>query len=418
MADAWLNLPRLPSLAGLRDNKDRLLAPLAEELRRPLAARDRRAALEALAELPSGVTIADPDELAGLLAWRAPRRGGRLRDEQVRWTVAEASSIGVAALGALTTAGRALLAEGSGPAAKALATALPQPIDHVLVQADLTVVAPGPLEAELAEEIALVADVESAGAATVYRLSEASVRRALDAGRSATDLHELFRTRSKTPVPQALDYLIDDVARRHGRLRGGVAGSFLRCDDESLVAEVLAGPVAAHLELRRVSPTVLVSPLPLADLLDGLREAGFSPAAEGPDGQLLDLRPRGRRIPARRRTDWAAPAPPTPTEDQLATVVRQLRIGDQARGDRNSRTVSPGPNAGAGDTSVTLAALADAIRERRTVWVGFVNAQGVASQRFVAPVSVSAGVLEGVDHGLGELRRFPLHRITSVALAD
>ena len=114
----------------------------------------------------------------------------------------------------------------------------------MLLQADLTAVAPGPLEAGLARELDLVADVESAGGATVYRFSEPSIRRALDAGRSATDLHHLFATRSATPVPQGLTYLVDDVARRHGRLRGGAAAAFLRSDDEVLLAEVLAHPDA------------------------------------------------------------------------------------------------------------------------------------------------------------------------------
>ena len=62
---------------------------------------------------------------------------------------------------------------------------LPEPIDHFLLQADLTVIVPGPLERELAEQLAAVASVESAGAAMVYRISEASIRRALDTGRTA-----------------------------------------------------------------------------------------------------------------------------------------------------------------------------------------------------------------------------------------
>ncbi len=86
----------------------------------------------------------------------------------------------------------------------------------------------------------MVAEPESAGGASVYRVTPAAVRRALDAGYAADDLHALFRRRSRTPVPQALTYLIDDVARRHGGLRVGRAGSYLRSDDEALVAEVLA----------------------------------------------------------------------------------------------------------------------------------------------------------------------------------
>ena len=46
---------------------------------------------------------------------------------------------------------------------------------------------------------------------------------------------------SRTPVPQPLTYLIDDVARRHGLLRVGAAGTYLRCDDPAVLDELMAG---------------------------------------------------------------------------------------------------------------------------------------------------------------------------------
>ncbi|WP_424184084.1 helicase-associated domain-containing protein [Actinokineospora sp. G85] len=418
LAAAWLDLPRVPGLGGMRDPKDRLLAPLSDELRRPVAPVERSRVLAALAELRTGAAVVDADELAALLAWRAPRRGGRLRDDMVRWTVAEATLLGVVALGALSGPGRALLDEGAQAAARRMADALPEPVDHVLVQADLTVVAPGPLEPHLAALITETADVESAGSATVYRVSETSVRRALDAGRTAEDLHELFRTRSRTPVPQSLDYLIDDVARRHGRLRGGSTTSFLRCDDPALIAEVAASPVAAGLQLRKIAPTVLVSPLPLLDILDDLRAAGFAPAAEGADGQVVDLRPTGRRIqtPARalRRT-----VARTPGADQLLDVVAAMRAGDRAADSRRGRTVSSRSGSGTGaGTAETLALLQNAARAGRAVWIGLVDAHGVASQHVVEPIRTGGGIVEGRDPGSAEIRRFPLHRITSAALVE
>ncbi|MBW4718966.1 helicase-associated domain-containing protein [Saccharothrix obliqua] len=415
LAQAWLDLPRLPGLIGRRDDRDRLLNPLAPELNRPAAPRDRRRVLDALAALPPGTGAPDVDGLAAVLAWRAPRRGGKLRDELVRWTVEEGTAVGVVALHALTAQGRTLLGEGPGPAAKRLGDALPAPVDHVLVQADLTVVAPGRLEPELAEEIALVADVESAGGATVYRVHEGSVRRAFDAGRTAADLHELFRSRSRTPVPQSLTYLVDDAARKHGRLRGGAAGSFLRCDDPVLVTEVAAHPAAERLELRKIAPTVLVSPYPLAEVLDGLRAAGFAPAAEGPDGRVLDLRPAGRRVPSRGRR--RSPAPTPPSAEQLAELVRLVRAGDQAAATTGGARVSVPGNLGAGP-SATLALLQQAAREGRGVLVDFVDGHGTAARRVIKPQVVGGGVLEGVDVSYGEVRRFPLHRITSAALVE
>jgi hypothetical protein len=414
LAQAWLELPRLPGLAGGRDTKDKPIAPLADELRRPLAPAARRRVLETLADLPDGTGVKSTDELVSVLAWRAPRRGGRLRDETVRWTIAEGSALGLIALGSLTTAAKALLADDRAGAVVAMMDALPKPVDKVLVQADLTVIAPGPLEPDLAADMAAVADIESAGHATVYRVTETSVRRALDTGRTAGELHALFASRSATSVPQSLTYLIDDVARRHGRLRGGVAGSFLRCDDEVLLAEVLGSPAAAEYELRLIAPTVLVSPLPLSEVLDGLRAAGFAPAAEGPDGRVLDIRPSGRRLPARPR-----PARRVPVEhngmsaDQVRQVVAHLRAGDLAASRRRGAAVVRQPGTGGSDTSATLALLAKAAQDQREVWIGFVDSRGTASQRVVTPVRVGGGILEGTDN-----ERYPLHRITSAGLVE
>src|SRR4029079_7685430 len=123
--------------------------------------------------------------------------------------------MGVVGRGAIASAARKMLA--SDPADDVIAAmdkVLPAPIDHFLLQADLTVIVPGSLERDPAEPLASVATVESAGAAMVYRISEASIRRALDTGRTASELHSLFNRHSKTPVPQVLTDLIDDVARR------------------------------------------------------------------------------------------------------------------------------------------------------------------------------------------------------------
>ncbi len=413
LAQAWLELPRLPGLAGGRDAKDKPVAPLSEELRRPLAPVARRRVLATLADLPEGAGVKSVDELVAVLAWRAPRRGGRLRDETVRWTMAEASALGLVGLGGVTTATRALLADDRPAAVEAILDALPAPVDKVLLQADLTVVAPGPLEPELATEMDAVADIESAGHATVYRITEGSVRRALDTGRTADELHALFKAKSATPVPQGLSYLVDDVARRHGRLRGGVAASFLRCDDEALLAEVLAHPIAAEHDLRLIAPTVVISPDPLHEVLTGLRGAGFAPAAEGPDGRVVDIRPGGRRLPAKARAPRRNPGEQAVlTEDQAERIVSNLRAGDAATARRRGSTVKA-PGGGGADTSATLELLSRATLERREVWIGFVDSRGTASQRVVRPIRVGGGILEDDNH-----ERYSLHRITSAALVE
>ena len=409
LARSWLELPRLPGLIGHKDDGGRLISALSDGVRRPLAPRDRRRVLAGLAELPAGVAPGSVAGLAELLAWRAPRRGGRLRDEVAGWVVTEATVLGVVALDAISTPGRALL-EDPDRLIPALRATLPEPVDHVLLQADLTAVAPGPLEPLLAAELELMAEVESAGGATVYRFTESTVRRALDAGRSVADLHLLLRTRSATPVPQALTYLLDDVARRHGRLRGGTAASFLRSDDEVLIAEVMAHPQAAELELRRIAPTVAVSELPLVELMDGLRAAGFSPAAEDTGGAVLDLTDRGRRTAPRRRPAARLGVPAEPDAEHLAALVSRLRAGDAlSQGAPGCRAARSRQRIGA--SSCCGPRWPSGGPSGSTSW----TAAGSAGELVLEPIRVGAGVVEGRDAVDGMAHRVPLHRITSIA---
>jgi hypothetical protein len=408
LAAAWLAMPRLPALAGERDDRDKVLAPLSPELERPGVPAERRRVLEVLATAAPG-HAATAASVTARLVWSAPRRGGRLRDAVHRWTLSEAEALGLTGRGGLASFGRAVVAGDEREAARLLADHLPDPLDHVLVQPDLTVVAPGPLERELARELALTADVESTGGATVYRVSESSVRRALDAGRSASDLHELFRTRSRTPVPQSLTYLVDDVARRHGRMRVGVASTYVRCDDETLLSEVLAAKRVAPLRLRRLAPTVLVSTAALDTVLELLRGAGYAPAAEAPDGALLLARPEARRTALRQRAHRHAE--PVMTEEHAALSVTALRAGDlAARAARRAPVTTTRST-----TADTLAFLQSAARERRQVWLGYVDAQGRATSRVVEPRGVEGGFVTAWDHLRQEDRTFALHRVTGVA---
>ncbi|GGM03247.1 hypothetical protein GCM10010129_53310 [Streptomyces fumigatiscleroticus] len=312
----------------------------------------------------------------------------------------------------------------SAAAARLLAPLLPEPLDHVLLQADLTAVAPGPLQRPLADMLDVLADVESKGGATVYRFTPGSVRRALDAGRTASDLHAFLAAHSRTPVPQPLAYLIDDVARRHGRLRVGAASSYVRCDDDALLDEILADKRATGLGLRRLAPTVLAAQADPAVLLEGLRAMGFAPAAESAEGDVLITRAHAHRTPPRTPPQPVPEGPPVPDETLLTAALRAVRAGDLAF------TAPRKPNAGADapaaggelprtSSAETLATVQAAVLTGEALWIGYVNAEGAASQRVVAPIRVEGGFVTAYDHTADEVRTFPLHRITGVAeLAD
>jgi hypothetical protein len=412
LAAGWLGAVRLPSLVGQRDAAGKAVNPLSPDLVRHTAPAIRRSVLAALAEYAPGSGLAG-DDLVALLRWRTPRRADRLAP--VPAMLAEATRLGLLVGGVLSTAARGLLVSGEDGAADGMRGLLPEPVDHVLAQPDLSLVAPGPLVAELADTLAVLADVESSGGATVFRVSEASIRRALDAGWSATDLHDFFARASRTPVPQALDYLIDDVARQHGRLRVGAIESYVRSDDHGLLSQVLNDKRTARAELRRLAPGVLVSGLGADEVLTVLREAGYAPAGENPGGAVL-TRPPGRpRAAGRRPGTEPTPTARPLTPADLAATVREMRAGDAALSARRGQAVRQVPGV---TTASTLELLSRAVREGVPVWLGYVDAQGSGSQRVVQPVSLVGGFLQGYDEARGENRTFAVHRITSVALVE
>jgi hypothetical protein len=296
-------------------------------------------------------------------------------------------------------------------------------VDHVLLQADLTAVAPGPLEPALAREFALLADVESRGGATVYRFSPASVRRALDAGRTGEDLLALLARHSRTEVPQPLHYLVQDTARRHGRVRVGAASAYVRADDEGALSELLADRRAAGLRLRRLAPTVLAAQAPPETVLTTLRSLGLAPAAETPEGDVLLRRPSERRTPPRNRPRPVSPLPPSPGAPALMAAVRALRAADEAASlrartaERESTDLGTAPPLAPMDPAGVLAVLRDAAAGRHAAWIGYVDATGHASTRLVEPLSVEAGRIHAFDRGAEQVRTFSVHRVSGVAVA-
>ncbi len=323
--------------------------------------------------------------------------------------VEEAAVVGLVGLGGLATHGRALLEGGPGQAARVIEPLLPTPVDHVLLQADLTAVAPGPLEEGLARDLSLVAHVESRGGATVYRFSEASVRHAFDVGWSASEVHEVLARVSHTEVPQALTYLVDDVARTFGTLRLGTAEAFLRSDDEAALAALVHDPRAASLRLRRIAPPWW-SATP--------RSTSCSPGCASWGSPRWSRRRTGPCAwPARARTGPATPRAhhlgraeqAVHASARTAATVTAIRSGDRASAVRPPGRLRPGsppprpwPCSGR--------------RPRAARRCGSATSTTTAppTTGWWTPSGSTAGWLRAFDHRSEEVRSYAVHRINSV----
>ena len=138
-----------------------------------------------------------------------PRRRGSRREEVAKVTLREAEWIGVAHGEILCEAGIGITADNSPVAGSTLK--LPIEVSQFLIQGDLTVIAAGPLPLEVGEKLHAIADIESRGAASVYRFSVDTVERGMQAGWKATDFAEFFGQWVKGDIPQPLTYLIDNA---------------------------------------------------------------------------------------------------------------------------------------------------------------------------------------------------------------
>jgi hypothetical protein len=414
VAQAWLEMGRRPGLVGRPGQRERVVAALSPEVSRATVEQSRRHVLDVLAQAPPDASVPDVESVLARLAWDQPRRAAEL-ETLAREVLDEAAMLGFTGAGSLPGFARSLLAGAAETAVAQLQGVLPPPVEQFLLQPDFTAVVPGPPTPQLRAELQLLGDLESSGGASVYRISEGSIRRALDAGRTGADLRAFLSAGSRTPMPQALGYLIDDIARRHGVLRAGAAQAYLRCDDPALLDRVMAERVSSALELRRLAPTVAVAGADVGRVLDVLRDVGFAPMAEGADGAVLITGPSAARSAERPRRREPVAVRRT-SRDQLAATVARMRAGD--------RILSGAPGLPGGGTvplipGVTsarnLELLRDAIRGARAVGLAMAESEGTITARMLEPISLGGGAVRGYDpRSRDRLVSYPLHRITSV----
>ena len=374
--------------------------------------------LAELAALPEG-QAPDLACLGDRIRWRRPMRRAEIIEAVTAAVLREAEWLGITGRGALSTAGRLLFDATAGPSAaeEAISNHLPSPVEHVLLQADLTAVAPGRLEGSIAQFMRLVSDVESRGGATVYRFSPESVRRALDAGWSSVQVLTALKDASRTPVPQPLEYLVGDVARRHGQTRVGSVAAYIRSDASAVLDTMLADRGLAALQLRRLAPTVVVSPAHRAVVLEMLRENGFAPVAESTDGGVMVPPVSHHRAPARRQR--VSPTLTSVVDDELTeTLVAALRAGEESAAYERAREQSqPGPRLPSTEPAVALALLREASADSLGLWIGYADSDGRVTRILFYPKRIEGGRAFGSVEGSNVERAFSIHRITGAAVS-
>ena len=411
LASQWLITSRVSGLVGRVEAKN--VAALGPELDRVNAARVRALTLELLGE-NQGIAP-DWNSFKEVLSWRAPvRRNSSLQDELAEWTLREAEWLGITGQGALSKFGAQFLA---GDDLSSINEDLPKTVDHILIQSDNTAIAPGPLEHEISQALAMMAEIESRGGATVYRFTESTIRRALDHGKTGDEIKTFLIKTSKTPMPQPLEYLIADVAKKHGKLRVGNTSSFIRCEDTALISQIMNDKKLEILALRRIAPEVVICDMDATDAMRVLRECGYLPAGESANGMILTGAKTNRAL--------TKPRPPRvigeveiPDAESLKTAIRALRTGEKStyRQTRLRQVASEALGQLPRTTAnVTMDILNQFIVDGKTLSIGYADNNGGVTHRIIDPIRISAGALIARDHATGEVQSFRIPRITGVA---
>jgi hypothetical protein len=411
LASAWLITSRVSGLVGRLESKN--VAALGPELDRVNASKVRGLTLSLLKENPG--IAPDWNSFKSSLDWRAPvRRNSSLQDELAEWTLREAEWLGITGQGAISKYGIGFL---NGDDLDLINQDLPKTVDHILIQSDNTAIAPGPLEHEISQSLAMMAEIESRGGATVYRFTEATIRRALDHGKTGDEIKSFLAKTSKTPMPQPLEYLIADVAKKHGKLRVGNTSSFIRCEDTALISQIINDKKLEILGLRRIAPEVVICEMDATDAMRILRECGYLPAGESANGMILTGAKSNRAL--------TKPRPPriigeveVPTDESLTAAIRTLRTGEKSthRQTRLRQVANEALGALPRTTAnETMDVLQQFISEEKTLSIGYADNNGGVTHRIIDPIRISAGALIARDHATGEVQSFRIPRITGVA---
>jgi len=404
LVSLWKVTSRVAGLVGRTDSRH--ITALGTELDRSNAALIRKLVLELILDNPGIAPTVESAQKAVL--WRYPhRRGISITAELVEWTLREAEWLGITGGNALSAFGTKFIKDEESLGINA---ALPKPVEHILVQADNTAIAPGPLTIEVARMLSTFADIESRGGATVYRFSESSIRRGLDHGHSGDEIRNFLTKTSKTPIPQPLEYLIADVAKKHGKLRVGYANTYIRCEDQSIISSILSDKKLEHLAFRQIAPQVLISDTESDEAMDELRRAGYFPSGENSHGAVVNL-PIQNRSKLRPKPPRIIGELAKPSDQMLVSALRTLRTGERAA---KKRPVGEIPRTTANET---MDLLNEYLGKGVSLRIGYADSNGGVSLRIIDPLSISLGTLVARDHATNAITPFKIARITGVTTA-
>ncbi len=311
-------------------------------------------------------------------------------DADLAERLSDAELLGLSSAGVVTAVGRAVLAEDWKAVKEAIAAVVPPFAEHVFIQHDFTVVAPGPLKPADDVFMRQLCVVESRGLATTFRITAQGTNHLLAQGTSAAEILKHLTSLAATDIPQAVSYFITDLGERFGTIRvREVSGhTVVKAQDLLVLRTINADHSLNALGLRPVSEDSLQSAISAGIVLNALLDAKYPAQLEDANGKII-------AAPVHRRSIEIQPEPVSP---HVALVQR-------LRGSREAATT---------DDATWIARQLDVAVREKSILIVTVSMPDGEREFTIEPKGFSNGRLRCLDRTTEVERTLPASHITAV----
>lgn len=304
-----------------------------------------------------------------------------------------AELIGLASSNLMSSWFRPLLEGETTKALSLLEKKLPATQNRIIIQADLTIIAVGPLPTDKELELRRFVETERIGVASTYRINTLSVTYGLETGLSETEIREILLELSGIALPQPVDYLIREAATRFGRLvlRESPTGTLIQSNEAILLTQILNDSALKTLGITKSSETTLESRFDIEIVYYLLRDSKYAAIRKNSKDEVV--------------SNWLAAGSKEASLVQTSSVLEDIKKWRE-----HDKRLSEAPE---GQDLVRQIEMA--IKTKAAIRVSL-QMNGTAREFLLEPTGLANGRLRGRDRQADCERVLPLASITGVRL--
>lgn len=334
-----------------------------------------------------------------IACWDLPKikvePGNLLSQLQAEYPLRDLRSLGIlefgAALGLINReeALEPLLGGSPQRAATILAKSLPKAEKRLVVQGDMTIVAPGPLDASLHRQLDSFADSEDLGLASRFRISRLSLSHHQETGGKLEDVSKLLTKASGKELPQPIGYAISQAKERFAAITVTAQGmTRVSSKDSILLTQLRNEKSLYHLDFK-LSSGELTTKASAELCYFSLRESGYAAVMLSDAGKVVSPR-------------FTAAIKEEVEEQSELELKAQALLNDEQK---------------AADPSEISRQLTFALKNKLKVHVSVEMPDGSQSKLLLTPLGIAGSRLRGRDEEKQAERTLPIGRIRSVTLS-